>query len=196
MTTSIEQEKIADKREAILETTLRLLSERGFHNTPMSLIAEEAGVAAGTIYRYFDNKETLINELFLELKRKFMQHLSVGLDFDGPTEELYRTMWRNTIQYLINHGDEMRFVEQHHNSPFQSAEVKAAVDELNAPFKAMFEAAIAAGELKDMPYEMIYIYSYEVAVAFAKRHLNGKLVMDEDLLEQAIQISWDVVKGR
>ena len=196
MATSIEREKVIDKRAAILETTLRLLSERGFHNTPMSLIAEEAGVAAGTIYRYFENKETLINELFLELKRDMMQHGTAGVDPNSSTEAQYRKMWRNMFEYLIAHEDEMRFMEQHHNSPFQSESVKAAVEEMNTPFKRMLDGAIAAGDFRDLPYEMFYIYTYEIIMAYAKHHLNGKLVMDKDLLEIAIQISWDVVKGR
>jgi AcrR family transcriptional regulator len=52
-----------DKKTLILETTLDLISENGFHGTPISMIAEKAGIGAGTIYRYFENKEDLINEL-------------------------------------------------------------------------------------------------------------------------------------
>ena len=59
---------IADKREAILKTALNLFTERGFHNTPTSLIAKEAGVATGTLFHYFKNKEILINELYLHIK--------------------------------------------------------------------------------------------------------------------------------
>ena len=61
-----------DKRNLILDTTLSLLSENGFHGTPISLIAEKANIGAGTIYRYFKNKEELINELFIEIKRRII----------------------------------------------------------------------------------------------------------------------------
>lgn len=49
----------ADKREAILAAALDLFAERTFEGTPVPLIAERAGVATGTIYRYFESKETL-----------------------------------------------------------------------------------------------------------------------------------------
>ena len=58
------------KRTAILEATLELISEQGFHGTAMSMIADKAGVGAGTIYRYFDSKEDLITQLYLEIKRE------------------------------------------------------------------------------------------------------------------------------
>ena len=38
-----------DKRADIMEVALNLIAERGFHDSPMSLIAREAGVAVGTI---------------------------------------------------------------------------------------------------------------------------------------------------
>ena len=47
-----------DKRADIMDVALNLIAERGFHDSPMSLIAREAGVAAGTIYLYFESKTT------------------------------------------------------------------------------------------------------------------------------------------
>ena len=49
-----------DKRKDILDATLQLISDQGFHGTPMSQIAAEAGVGAGAIYRYFENKHLLL----------------------------------------------------------------------------------------------------------------------------------------
>ena len=45
-----------------------LFTERGFHGTAMPLVAERAGVAAGTIYRYFDSKEALVDAVFQKLE--------------------------------------------------------------------------------------------------------------------------------
>jgi AcrR family transcriptional regulator len=72
---------VSNKQEAILAATLRLVSERGFHDAPMSLIAKEAGVSAGIIYHYFDNKEDLIHALFTQAKRDFGAAVSAGCRF-------------------------------------------------------------------------------------------------------------------
>jgi len=50
-----------DKRDDIVRAALELIAENGFHGAPMAMIADKAGVGAGTIYRYFENKEVLIN---------------------------------------------------------------------------------------------------------------------------------------
>src|SRR4051812_25796148 len=57
----------SDKRGTILAAALHLIARSGLHNTPMSAVAREAGVAAGTLYLYFASKEAMINALYLEL---------------------------------------------------------------------------------------------------------------------------------
>ena len=56
-----------EKRDAILAAALRLIARFGLHNTPMSAVAREAGVAVGTVYLYFPSKEAMINALYLHV---------------------------------------------------------------------------------------------------------------------------------
>ncbi len=42
-----------DKRDEIVQAALELIAEHGFHGAPMAMIAERAGVGAGTIYLLF-----------------------------------------------------------------------------------------------------------------------------------------------
>ena len=55
-----------DKRRLILDAAIRVFAERGFHHCRVSDVADEAGVAYGLVYHYFDSKEEILNELFLE----------------------------------------------------------------------------------------------------------------------------------
>ena len=57
----------AGAREAILDATLELLADRGFHATTMDAIAERAGVGKNTIYRRWASKEELIADALHEL---------------------------------------------------------------------------------------------------------------------------------
>lgn len=56
----------ADKRRTILDAAIRVFARQGFHNCRVSDIAQEAGVAYGLVYHYFDSKEQILNELFTE----------------------------------------------------------------------------------------------------------------------------------
>jgi TetR/AcrR family transcriptional regulator, fatty acid metabolism regulator protein len=55
-----------DKRRQILDAAVRVFARQGFHSTRVSDIADEAGVAYGLVYHYFDSKEQVLNELFSE----------------------------------------------------------------------------------------------------------------------------------
>jgi TetR/AcrR family transcriptional regulator, fatty acid metabolism regulator protein len=56
----------ADKRRAILDAAVRVFARQGFHGCRVSDIADEAGVAYGLVYHYFDSKEEVLDTLFLE----------------------------------------------------------------------------------------------------------------------------------
>src|ERR1022692_2256901 len=61
-----------DKKECILSAALDLFAEKGFHGTAVPEIAERAGVAAGTIYRYFTSKEAMVNAVYQRQKSQLL----------------------------------------------------------------------------------------------------------------------------
>ena len=56
--------KGADKRRLILDAAIRVFARRGFHHCRVSDVADEAGVAYGLVYHYFESKEEILNTLF------------------------------------------------------------------------------------------------------------------------------------
>lgn len=55
--------KKQEKFELILEAALKVIAENGFHGSQISKIAKEAGIADGTVYLYFKNKEDILISL-------------------------------------------------------------------------------------------------------------------------------------
>jgi len=55
-----------DKRRLILDAAVKVFARQGFHACRVSDIADEAGVAYGLVYHYFDSKEEILNTLFAE----------------------------------------------------------------------------------------------------------------------------------
>jgi TetR/AcrR family fatty acid metabolism transcriptional regulator len=55
-----------DKRRLILDAAIRVFARQGFHACRVSDVADEAGVAYGLVYHYFDSKEEILNTLFRE----------------------------------------------------------------------------------------------------------------------------------
>ena len=55
-----------DKKERIFEAAHEILGEQGFYGLSIAVVAKKAKVAAGTIYRYFSDKDDLIRQLYYQ----------------------------------------------------------------------------------------------------------------------------------
>lgn len=82
-----EREKIRHKEE-ILEIALRLFSDKGFHNVSMLEIAEKSEFGVGTLYKFFEGKEALFEELINSTGEQALNEFSEVLD--GPGNEAKR----------------------------------------------------------------------------------------------------------
>ena len=182
------------KRTAILEATLELISEHGFHGTAMSMIADKADVGAGTIYRCFDSKEDLITQLYLEIKREMGRAVLEGYSEDLSLRERFRTLWLNMLKYYMDHPQELIFMEQFHNSPYMKPELKEAYAEYYEPLSRFFDYAFREGVFKEMPLAMLSTFTLEVAVSLAKHHAHGDLALDDETKELAMSATWDALK--
>ncbi len=54
------------RKEAIMETAMRLFADNGFDGVSVSMLAKEAGISKGLLYNYFDSKEALLKEIIIE----------------------------------------------------------------------------------------------------------------------------------
>ena len=68
------------KREAIANAAIELITTNGFADTSMSKIAKAANVSPATIYVYFENKEDMLNQLYLMVKRELSEAMLAGYD--------------------------------------------------------------------------------------------------------------------
>src|SRR6476661_2644445 len=105
-----------DKREAILAAALRLIARLGLHATPMSAVAKQAGVAAGTLYLYFPSKEAMINALYLEVladRDRSMAADAEGARRDGAIGRAgLWAFWHGLARWHLDHPDGSNFLLQ------------------------------------------------------------------------------------
>jgi AcrR family transcriptional regulator len=106
----------AERRAAILAAALQEFSARGFAAARLDDVAERAGIAKGTIYLYFQDKETLFQELIRSEMSPVVGTLEVALGLDIPARvaaeraielflrEIYGTERKNIIRLIISEG--------------------------------------------------------------------------------------------
>ena len=137
-----------DKREAILAAALELFVERGFYGTAVPEIADRAGVGAGTIYRYFESKEALVNELYREHKLRFGEVALDDFPATAPTREQFRVLWMRMARFAVDHPSSFVFLELHHHARYLDARSHEVEQQMTSLFRRVVVAAQARGELK------------------------------------------------
>lgn len=78
-----------ERKRRVLDATVKCVQNNGFHSTSMSEIANEANISIGIIYRYFENKEAIIEALVeQEIEERNIKFDKLN---NTPDEELIRT---------------------------------------------------------------------------------------------------------
>lgn len=82
-----------DKHLAILQAAKKLFAKKGFADTTISEIAAQAGVAEGTIYEYFKNKQDLLLAITREYFRQHKEKLDNAFELNSSFDKLRHIMW-------------------------------------------------------------------------------------------------------
>jgi TetR/AcrR family fatty acid metabolism transcriptional regulator len=86
--------KKAIKREIIIQAAIEVFSKKGFKPASISEIARKAGVADGTIYHYFRNKEDLFFSIPIEKTNEFRSQLELHLEgISGAFNKIRKFVW-------------------------------------------------------------------------------------------------------
>ena len=186
-----------DKREEIVRAALELIAENGFHGAPMAMIADKAGVGAGTIYRYFENKEVLINELYRELEQRLFTVLMQGYSQNNPVRERFLHLGTAILRYCIANPLDFRYLEQFHNSPYgvvhRRDKIFGKADEQDV-YRELFEEGVARQVIKGLPLVVLFALAFGPLITVARDHILGFVILDEDLITQTIAACWDGLK--
>jgi AcrR family transcriptional regulator len=106
----------AERRGAILMAALDEFSARGFEMARIDDVAKRAGIAKGTVYLYFRDKETLFQELVREMLAPLIGGLQATQAADLPADklaeilvdlfvrEIYETRRKDVIRLMITEG--------------------------------------------------------------------------------------------
>lgn len=77
-----------DKREQLIDIATKLFSERGYENTPLSVVCEKANVSKGLISHHFKSKDGLLREIFLKTTELIVEINAVDKTNKTPNDQL------------------------------------------------------------------------------------------------------------
>ena len=188
------KQKNMTKREQVLETTLDLITDFGFHATPMALIIKKSNVAAGTIYHHFKNKEDLIDTLYSELKAEMGKAIVQGINEEMIYKEKFFKIWKNLFSFFLSNPKKFEFLENYAHSPFIRKEIKEISKSYYRPAIDFIESGVKLGILRELPVDISLNLIFGNVSIFVRMIIHEEITLSDSLLEQIIQSSWDSVK--
>lgn len=187
---------VDDKRRRILDAALATFSARGYHGTSVPEVAEAAGVGVGTLYRYFADKNALVNELYRDAKLRLRAALLDGLparDFDrlDQAQSWFAELWRRLAAFARAEPAAFRFLEMQDHVEYLDAESRELELSVLAPLW------LAGKRLRDRsggpPVDVAIALLWGAFVGLIKANRLGYLQLDERKLEQAGAAAWRIV---
>lgn len=193
----ISQSKLENKRDRILLAARRLFVHQGFHNTPTSTIASEAGVANGTLFHYFNTKDDLINTLYIETRRSYSSIAIAGVEDAKTIKRKVRLMWYNTVKWAINRPQDFLFLQQYSNSPFISQLSQKEIPNHLGFYYDLIDEGKEKGTLKDIPTDLMYqLITYQIQGIINHLLQHVEFQHNSTYLSMAFEFSWESISKK
>ncbi|MGF7184605.1 TetR/AcrR family fatty acid metabolism transcriptional regulator [Desulfitispora alkaliphila] len=150
-------ENIKGKRELILEAAIKIYAQKGFQQSKIEDIAQEANVGKGTVYEYFGSKK----ELFEEMIKQSIEHYSSSVESQvrcaSNSEESLKLAVKGHIEFCLEYRD-MAQVFFHDHSWVDSEFTKWLMEmweKKMVSIKAILEEGIEKGEFVPMDTKLV-----------------------------------------
>jgi AcrR family transcriptional regulator len=144
-------ERAAERRQAIIEAAMEEFISRGFAATRLDDIAKRAGVAKGTIYLHFKDKESMFEELIRTAIVPLVGRMQGPLPTGGTVRDLIEAFAINFIHEVVTtrRGDIVRLIvaEGPRFPSIADFYYREVVSKGLAGMRAMVELGIARGEI-------------------------------------------------
>jgi TetR/AcrR family transcriptional regulator, cholesterol catabolism regulator len=139
------RERYDRRRRQAIEDAAHVFAARGYDQTSMQQLAEDLGVAAGSLYHYFGGKEQLLIAICDQLMDPLLDDARTLLAAGGPPELELRMLVRLWVAHVIAHRDHMLVFQQERHT-IETGEQWRGVRAGRKQFERLVERALAEAQ--------------------------------------------------
>ncbi|MFL6136364.1 MAG: TetR/AcrR family transcriptional regulator [Frankiaceae bacterium] len=184
----------ADKPAAILDAALSLFGERSVGGTAVPAIAARAGVAVGTLYRYWPSKEALVNALYQRWKGALAVALAPAAEARGPARAVFAAWFGALWDFAAAHPAAFAFVETHHHDAYLDAASRALDAQLGEAARRFAERAGRSGEIAADDPELLIALVLGAVTGVHRAAGQGRLALTPGLRDATEARLWAMLR--
>ena len=183
------------KIDIVFKATLKLIQNYGFSGITMAKIAKGSGIATGTLYIYFKNKEELINALYHDIQKNSSARFFEGYDPEQKFKICLKKVWINYLKHRIEYHEESVFMEQYYYSPYITLSQKKLAEELKTPVYNIINRGKKENLLnKDIDTEMLFSAMIGFIRELADEHISNRYILNTNKINKAFELNWKMIK--
>jgi AcrR family transcriptional regulator len=184
-----------NKKELIINAALKLFVHNGFHGTATSKIAQEAGVANGTLFQYFKTKDDLIIALYVNVKNELAAYISKNTTETTDIKETVKSQVLSSLFWALDNSSKFRFIQQFQTSPYHGKVDAEVLNKYIQPHLTLIQKGIKEGILKPLPVDLLYslmsnqvfgLYQFVTSKELSK-------VDQHETIQTTFELLWDMV---
>ncbi|GFO62677.1 MULTISPECIES: TetR/AcrR family transcriptional regulator [Geomonas] len=146
--------KSEDKQKAILNAAVLEIAEHGV-SAPTARIAKIAGVAEGSLFTYFSNKDELLNHLYLYLKEELRESMMSDYPKAETVKNRIKHAWEKYVAWGIKNPSKRIVLAKLGMSNRVSEQTKALGLDAFSDVVKMIQESTANGLLRDYPFDFV-----------------------------------------
>lgn len=180
-------------KDKILKSALKLFAKQGVDKTSTAQITKNVGIAEGTLFVHFKTKQDLIDNIYLDIKKKFFTGIGEHKNSKANVEKNIKNMTKYAVNYFLAHYDELMFMEVMERDPQFSPAAYSEVRKIYAPVVKTMKKWIEAGKLKKLDHDLISGTIWNLIIMITKFCKARKL---KQVKNEYLDLVWDAVKAK
>ena len=179
-----------DTKDKIMRAALVLVARDGFAGATTARIAAEAGVAEGSIYRHFKNKDDLMLALYRHIKGEAYLAVMQGYDDQATPHDRFTHIWRHIFAAYQADPDALLFGLRFAETPLMEKEGGQGHKEMAAVLTCLRDDGVTTGTFKTIAADLLISLFYAPIVTLLRAEIAGRQ-WDEEEISSACDASYD-----
>lgn len=177
-------------KERVLAAALELIVEGGFQQSPMSKLAQLAGVSVGSIYLYFPSKDELIAALFEDVRIQMQDKILTGYNDKLPIQKRFDVLFGNMCSYYLENKRHFIFMDQFGLSSYNKSSLDAFSEQVASTFLNFYNDGVKEEILKPYDLQVTLSLTHGPIISLVKRHHTGFLQATAERLKDLQSGVW------